>query len=620
MNCSNFQAIIFIFVSAAWFAEATRTFDHAGANFMHASLMGLKDVPKTTPKPPPKEEPKVEAEGPKPFYTAETMPTVSPALQCVINLTIQYFVIYTLLAFMRTFNQFTGNSLLGMQKICETAATTVTYAPMLAVLMLAIRMQAIQLTQGETEKYKLPQPWVQQAFYVATFAVLAQVILVVLMPMFTGEWEVKCDAEGNLDQSALRSAGICGMIISAFRYLIMLALYGAMITMVVGAFMMKGPKEVWGEEEAPPIPPAIACTMSLALQFFLIYLCVAVIKTVKEFVGGIGILIKLEGLFTMAKYTVNFAPMLCILFIGTRMRALQMDPKNGAPQWWAQWCFYLCTYSVMVQAIMILIVPLCVTCETKQGACEGDVVFEMESKCMMACFTAIRYLALLALYGGFTAIIVSVFLIEHPTDVSLTPAVSPAMKCVMNLTVQYFVIYLLLFICVTLKQFMPGVGCLTVAIAVFEAAQKTVMFAPMLSILFIGTRMRALQLAKAQDGTIPPEAGPPGYAQDAMFLCTWSVLIQVCMALLVCLLTCGGAPQMDEDGNVKKPQGGNFIVGIILDIIKYLSMLAMYGGIVTVIVAIFLMKPETLPPYAPRGSLIPYLPIADPPTPPTPGF
>merc|ERR1719456_1085287 len=194
------------------------------------------------------------------------------------------------------------------------------------------------------------------------------------------------------------------------------------------------------------------------------------------------------------------------------------------------------------------------------------------------------------------------------------------MKCVMNLTVQYFFIYLMLFVCITLKQCMPQMTCLTTAIFVFEAGQKTVMFAPMLSILFIGTRMRALQLARSTDGTIPTEAGPPGYAQDAMYLCTWAVLVQVCMALLVCLLTCGGTPQMDEDGNVKKPQGGNFIVGIILDIIKYLSMLAMYGGIVTIIVAIFLMTPEKLPPYGPRGSLIPGAPIANPPTPPTPSF
>jgi hypothetical protein len=413
------------------------------------------------------------------------------------------------------------------------------------------------------------------------------------------------------------------MIISAFRYLILLALYGAMITVVVGGFLMEAPKEVWGKEGAPPVSPAVACTMNLTVQFFVIYLLVAVIKTITEFIGNegafMGFMTKLAGLLTFAKYTVNFAPMLCILFIGARMRALQMDPKNGAPQWWAQYCFYLCTYSVMVQALMICLVPLCVTCECKQGACEGDVVFEMESQCVMILLTVVRYIALLALYGGFTAVMVSVFIIEHPEDVSLTPPLSPAMNCVMNLTIQYFTIYLLLFVCVTLKQF-TGLGFFTLGINILEAGQKTVMFAPMLAILFIGVRMNSLQLAKAQDGTIPSTAGPQGYAQDAMYLCTWSVLIQLCMAILVCLLTCGGAPQMDEDGNVKKPEGGNFIVGIILDIIKYLSLLAMYGGVVTLIVAIFLMKPENIQPYAERGSLIPYLPIADPPTPPTPSF
>merc|ERR1719379_420369 len=134
----------------------------------------------------------------------------------------------------------------------------------------------------------------------------------------------------------------------------------------------------------------------------------------------------------------------------------------------------------MVQAFMIVLIPLCVRCECKQGASEGDVVFIFQEQCMNALMTVIRYLALLALYGGFTAVIVSVFIIEHPQDVSLTPPISPAMSCVMNLTVQYFFIYLMLFICITLKQFMPALPGLTVAIGVFEAGQKTVMFAPML--------------------------------------------------------------------------------------------------------------------------------------------
>ena len=32
----------------------------------------------------------------------------------------------------------------------------------------------------------------------------------------------------------------------------------------------------------------------------------------------------------------RFAPMLCVLFIATRMRALQISKNKGAPQGWAQ--------------------------------------------------------------------------------------------------------------------------------------------------------------------------------------------------------------------------------------------------------------------------------------------
>merc|ERR1719326_1825548 len=453
------------------------------------------------------------AQGPTPMFTKETMPAVAPTLQCVISLSIQYFVIYTLLAFIRTANQFTGHSMIGIQKIMETAATTVTYAPMLSVLFLGVRMRAIQLSQGQTEKYQLPQPWVQQAMYTCTYAVLAQVILVLMMPIFTGEWDVKCDEDGNLDMSKMQTGGIMGTVISVVRYIVMAALYGGFIVICYGAFVMKGPKEIWGEEGAPPVSPAVACTMNLATQFFVVYLGVALIKTTIELGGASPFLVKMQGLFTLAKFTVNFAPMLCILFIGARMRALQMDPKHGNPQKWAQNCFYMCAYSVMIQTILVIVMPLVVSCECKQGSSEGDVVFEMENPTIGMIVTAIRWICLLALYGGFSAVMYSVFVIEHPTDVSLTPPISPAMQCVMNLTVQYFFIYLMLFICITLRQFLPDVEIFEKAIAIFDAGRATVMFAPMLSMLFIGTRMRALQLTKATDGTIPPTAGPQGWAQ-----------------------------------------------------------------------------------------------------------
>merc|ERR1719262_1061371 len=234
--------------------------------------------------------------GQEPMFTKETMPAVAPALQCVISLAIQYFVIYTLLAVVRTTNQFTGHRFMGAQKIMETACTTVTYAPMLSVLFLGVRMRAIQLSQGKTEKYQLPQPWVQQAMYICTYAVLAQVILVLLMPVFTGEWDVKCDEDGNLDTSKMQAGGIMGTVISVVRYIVMAALYGGFIVICYGAFVMKGPKEIWGEEGAPPVSPAVACTMNLATQFFVVYLGVALIKTTVELSGPSPFLTKMGGL------------------------------------------------------------------------------------------------------------------------------------------------------------------------------------------------------------------------------------------------------------------------------------------------------------------------------------
>merc|ERR1719213_523934 len=152
------------------------------------------------------------------------MPKVSPTLQCVMGSSMQYFIIYTLLAVMRTSNQFTNNAHIGVQKILETACTTVTYAPMLSVLFLGARMRAIQLTQGETEKYKMPQPWAQTAMFCCVYAVLAQVILVLIIPVFTGEMSQTTDEHGDLDMSKVQIGGMGAMVLTAIRYIIMLAL------------------------------------------------------------------------------------------------------------------------------------------------------------------------------------------------------------------------------------------------------------------------------------------------------------------------------------------------------------------------------------------------------------
>merc|ERR1719191_1765208 len=154
-----------------------------------------------------------------------------------------------------------------------------------------------------------------------------------------------------------------------------------------------------------------------------------------------------------------------------------------------------------------MMIPLVLDGKLKPGSTQGDVTFELPNPTMMSILTAARYMVMLALYGGFTAVIVSVCVIEGK-DGAAPPPVSPAMQCVMNLTVQYFFVYLLLWVFITLKQLSITSlkPFLTIMIPTMDAAKGSVMFCPMLAVLFIGLRLRALQITDQK-------GAPQGWAQ-----------------------------------------------------------------------------------------------------------
>ena len=179
-----------------------------------------------------------------------TLPKVSPALQGVMGLNMQYFVIYTLLAIDQTGNQFTNNAHLGMHNILETACTTVTYAAMLNVFFLAALTHAIKITQDKAKKYKIPQLWTRISMFSCVNAVPAQVIIVLVIPVLKYELEVSTDEHENLDVSHVASGRIVAMILSAAHFDIMLMLYDGFITVIGAVFMMQGPQEMWGERMA----------------------------------------------------------------------------------------------------------------------------------------------------------------------------------------------------------------------------------------------------------------------------------------------------------------------------------------------------------------------------------
>merc|ERR1719460_1848410 len=263
---------------------------------------------------------------------------------------------------------------------------------------------------------------------------------------------------------------------------------------------------------------------------------------------------------TRAADTLGMAPMLCALFLGARMRALQMDPISGNPQRWAQNCFWLCSSALICQTCVAIVVPFLlndveVKKVDKKYKLQGDMDYAVED--------------------------------QQPDGKELTPPLSPTMQCVLNLAFQYFLIYALLWIFITVEDFTSFK--LVEAKDAIESAKSTVQFAPMLAVLFIATRMRALQMTDNK-------GAPQGWVQDGMYLATWSIMIQFMMCLIMPFFlghkytpdTLDGSEKPGDSDNV-----GNQYGAMAVTFVRYCALIALLGGVTTVTIGVFMMTPET---------------------------
>merc|ERR1719482_811095 len=279
-----------------------------------------------------------------------------------------------------------------------------------------------------------------------------------------------------------------------------------------------------------------------------------------------------------------FAPMLAVLFIGARMRALQMDPVNGAPQKWAQNCFYMCTYAVLAATLCSIAVPLLLQGKVVKGETQGDMHYEVGPYPILGSILSVaRYIILFCIYIGAACVIYSVFTIQHPKGDQYTPSISVTMQCVINLTFQFFFIYIMIWAITTIKEFAP-----TVEWPLLTNTMKnligTTAYCPMLAILFVGTRMRALRITDNK-------GAPQGWVQDGMYMATWALLIQFLFGLLVPLCT-GEASPCDKDGNpTYKPKNQVALYCVLA--LKWLTYIFLYGGVIAVITGVYTMTPET---------------------------
>jgi hypothetical protein len=513
------------------------------------------------------------------FETDQHVPT---AMHCMVSLTIQFMLVYTALAICRMAADSFGMKYdnVPIQKILQTATLTVAFAPMLAILLLAFRMRVNQLTKNKGN----PPEWCQICMYFCTYAILLMTLIVCVIPLFTGETIGVDPKTGQIPQDTEPFKNqICAICFTVLKYLILIMLYGGVLALVYGIITYKPPADTWPEGKKFPVAPAVQCTIILSCQYFLVYVGIQVARTWTQFTSiAANFTSKAENALMTATASMNFAPMLAVLFIGARMRALNMDPVNGNPQKWAQNCFFMCTYALLAQTILSVSVPLVLQGEAKVGKCEGDMEYTVENKMLGTILAIGRYVMMICIYVGVGCVIYSIFTIEHPKGPEYTIPISPTMQCVINLTFQFFFVYIWIWAAITVKEFTGFEWALLTQ--TMENCKGVVMFCPMLSILFVGTRMLALQLTDSK-------GSPQGWCQDGMYMATWSLLIQFVMVLITPCAT-GVPAEVDEDGNIKwEPE--NKILFYCVVTIRVLGFILLYGGIITVITGLYTMTPET---------------------------
>jgi len=135
------------------------------------------------------------------------------------------------------------STLAGTIESLKAALTTVLFAPMLAVLVIAVRIRALQITNRQGS----PPVYAQDAMYVLVLALAFQLVLILILPCFVGIPKSSDEATGDDTVSVNEDGGLhvvhprlrwVGIAFDALRYLFLLALYGSIIVLILAIFYM----------------------------------------------------------------------------------------------------------------------------------------------------------------------------------------------------------------------------------------------------------------------------------------------------------------------------------------------------------------------------------------------
>merc|ERR1719454_1588027 len=173
-------------------------------------------------------------------------------------------------------------------------------------------------------------------------------------------------------------------------------------------------------ETSQGVTTAMQCVISLTIQFMIVYTALAICRMAADGFGLKYDNVPIQKILQTATLTVNFAPMLAILFLACRMRVTQLTKGKGNPPEWVQVCMYFCTYSVLLLTLCVCVIPLftgeVLGVDPKTGQIPENEKHFQSQACGIA-FTVLKYLILLGLYGGALAVVYGIISYVPPKGI-----------------------------------------------------------------------------------------------------------------------------------------------------------------------------------------------------------
>mmetsp|Transcript_32331 Transcript_32331/g.77556 ORF Transcript_32331/g.77556 Transcript_32331/m.77556 type:complete len:599 (-) Transcript_32331:148-1944(-) len=548
----------------------------------------------------------------KPFFTSETMPNLGAAERCILCLAMGYFLYVAGANVLRHANEMRGNIFRKMELVLFSRQLM--KIPALCVLFLACHLRAVQLSKGQIEEHHLPPQWVQSCTFVATWGILLQLLSIFALGRLQSYYDTTDRGDPEEGWFAMDTQGTVGAFFVALRCSSEFAMHVGAFAVMVAIFTMqpadKALKEMW-EGDVPSISESIRCACSLVFLFLFVNAFASVAVETRRFLGSTERRTKLVTASGMAKSAVQPAPVLALLIVAERLRALQDDLRIGNPQPWATASFYTATFCLAAHVLVVLVVPFFWSqLRLVPGAIEGDCDWLMANGrhyLAPALVTALfRYIFLFGVIGGYVGIAVSLLNADSKNVTLQTP---PAFMCSVLLGGVYLAVHFGTFVASTARQCLGPAGSSSIGdlVASAETCSKVAQLAPVLMMVFLIVRLRALGLAFNQLGKIPAFAGPECWAQEAMPIATMCVLLRISVDVVAGVLF----PVSAEEEKLTAPKIQKQSQLQAVNTVRGVSLFLTVCATAVVGAAAFIMTPENLPPFGPDFCPLPWVYRAD---------